>query len=337
MSIRLVTGAIGSGKTSLVVHMLLTDKDLKDRTIYVDGVTDLKLPHETIPEGKSPKNWHEWLPEGAVLIVDEAQRYWRTRHPSSAVPEELQKLEVSRHTANDFIFITQHPRQIDVHIKSLVTQHFHINVTQLGVRKLSEWPSCKNPDSKQDMNEAIKKPFKLKKDAFEQYKSASEHLQLKRGKRKFLYIFVPVLICLLGVAVYSVFFMTGFNDTLNKKEKKETAVNVTNPLDMTNTALAPLSSEPVKIVGAQPEDYVPAISEKPETKPLYDNVRTVVNFEYPEICISSSDKCTCYSNQATVLDNIPEVFCRKFSEKGVFNPYKPRINSAQSNQPDKVT
>ena len=101
--------------------------------------------------------------------------------------------------------------------------------------------------------------------------------------------------------------------------------NIGEGLGMTSIQQQPLT-------GTEPIHFVARIPEKPETKPLYDNVRNVVNFEYPEVCISSKAKCTCYTNQATIIDEIPEVFCRKFAENGVFNPYKPALNSQPNTQ-----
>lgn len=49
----LFTGVPGSGKTLNVVSMLAKRPDLKNRPLFIDGIPDLQIPHEPIPEGES--------------------------------------------------------------------------------------------------------------------------------------------------------------------------------------------------------------------------------------------------------------------------------------------
>ena len=47
-------------------------------------------------------------------------------------------------------------------------------------------------------------------------------------------------------------------------------------------------------------DFVPTLAEKPESKPIYDNVRQVKTFEYIAGCVEGGNSgCTCYSDQGT--------------------------------------
>ena len=113
----LITGKPGSGKTLHMISMLMHKKDLQGRPLYIDGIPDVdpvKIPYEMLPENCTGENWQEWLPTNAILVVDECQRYWRTRPNGSKVPEAVQALETHRHRGVDLFFITQHPRLIDV-------------------------------------------------------------------------------------------------------------------------------------------------------------------------------------------------------------------------------
>lgn len=341
--ITLITGAPGAGKTSLLVSMLMGDPDFKNRAIYVDGIPELKLPHEEIPEGKKLTDWPEWLPDTSILIVDEAQRYWRPRSNSSPVPKELQALETHRHHSWDIIFITQHPALLDNHIRRFVGRHVHINRTSLGVRKFSEWTSCKNPDSKADMKEAMKKTYKLPKETFSMYKSASEHIQLKGKSRKILPIMIFLTVLFILAGLFAVYKVSNFNNDLKSDKKKEISVasaeTVGTP-EPFQQVVQPMQTPEQKLVGVEPKDYVPRISERSETKPIYDSVRTVVNMEFPELCVENKTKCTCYTSQATILREIPEATCRRYVKDGIFNPYKQNIQTvAQSEhaKPPKAT
>ena len=83
----LLTGVPGSGKTLKVVSMLAKQKDFMNRPLYVDGILDLKIPHEEIPEGESIQTWQKWAPPGAIIVVDECQRIFRPRPSGSKVPD----------------------------------------------------------------------------------------------------------------------------------------------------------------------------------------------------------------------------------------------------------
>ena len=141
--ITLITGSPGMGKTSLVVSMLMDQP--KDRPIFVDGIPDLKIPHH--PAEGDVANWHQWLPVGALLVIDEVQRIFRPRSTGSKVPDGVQAMETHRHNGQDLILITQSPLLLDSNIRRLVGRHIHIKQTPLG-RYLYEWPEVGEPESK---------------------------------------------------------------------------------------------------------------------------------------------------------------------------------------------
>ena len=108
--ISLITGLPGMGKTSLMVYMLLNRKDLQNRPVYVDGIPELQVKHEEVPEGESMETWHQWAPDGCILVIDEAQRVFRPRPAGAKVPDYVQALETHRHKGIDIFVLTQHPR-----------------------------------------------------------------------------------------------------------------------------------------------------------------------------------------------------------------------------------
>ena len=74
----------------------------------------------------------------------------------------------------------------------------------------------------------------------------------------------------------------------------------------------------------KPEDFVPTIAEKPESKPIYNGVRQVKTFERIAACIEGGKAgCTCYSDQATPLKEVIKEMCKQYARNGLpFNPYK---------------
>lgn len=138
----LITGAPGSGKTLYAVSRLLQES-FKGRVAYVNNVRDLILPHEVLSgEGDPPPpdsdvfHWFDGrVPNGAVVVIDEAQRVFRPRSATSAVPQHVARLETHRHQGLDFVIITQHPQLIDVNVRRLVGRHLDVRP---GVRVW--WP-----------------------------------------------------------------------------------------------------------------------------------------------------------------------------------------------------
>ena len=84
----------------------------------------------------------------------------------------------------------------------------------------------------------------------------------------------------------------------------------------------------------RPEDLVPTLAEKPESKPIYDSVRQVKTFEYIAGCVDGGKSgCTCYSSQGTPLKEITRVMCQDYARNGLpFNPYKDETQVVQQPQ-----
>ena len=84
----------------------------------------------------------------------------------------------------------------------------------------------------------------------------------------------------------------------------------------------------------KPTDFVPVLAEKPESKPIYDNVRQVKTFEYIAGCVEGGNSgCTCYSAQGTPLKEVTKAMCKNYVKNGLpFNPYKDEQHTVQQPQ-----
>ncbi|MFC2566870.1 MAG: zonular occludens toxin family protein [Haemophilus parainfluenzae] len=330
----LITGKPGSGKTLHMISMLMHKKDLQGRPLYIDGIPDVdpvKIPYEMLPENCTGENWQEWLPSNAILVVDECQRYWRTRPNGSKVPEAVQALETHRHRGVDLFFITQHPRLIDVNIRSFVENHKHFDKTQLGTRRMWEWQRCGNPDSAADLEQAMVKPYKLDKTAFSAYKSAEVHTKIKVNRSKWVWLF-PLLLM-------STIAMTYYSYTYNKKilNEKPTALNQTNDIQAARSTAAsepteqgqyspnqtqPTDKDSVDVKVLKASDFIPSLEGKPWTAPVYAPYNTnIQTMPYPVACVKNGNRCTCYTDQATPIRGMDKGLCLDFVENGIYNPY----------------
>ena len=148
MSITLITGVPGSGKTLYTVSKLLgpivgsqipVDDDDGRTVMHTRGVfsniNGLQLDHELIDangvwsyrdkvwsfEGHSGglHDWHEWAQPGAFIVFDEFQKAWPPRPNGAPVPPDVQALDTHRHMGVDFVLLTQNPLNVDRHVLGL--------------------------------------------------------------------------------------------------------------------------------------------------------------------------------------------------------------------------
>lgn len=326
----LQTGVPGSGKTSSVVNMLMsdesythfTDKDgvKKKRPLFVNGIPELKIEHQEISDDQIKEQpLQDFLPYGSLVIIDEAQRLMGTRSPAAKVPPFIEALATHCHHGLDIVLITQHPSFLDSFVRRLVQRHMHISIKPVG-RKLYEWNECiDQPDSSVNIAKAIERTFVVPKKSFGMYKSAEVHTKPKRRIPKsliFVILFIPLLIA------FAFYTISNMSKRLNGEEQQKTELfNV----DGSEAATAENAQSPAQFdQNLKPEDFVPTLAEKPESKPIYNNVRQVKTFEYIAGCVDGRKTgCTCYSAQGTPLKEITKTMCKDYARNGLpFNPYK---------------
>lgn len=335
----LYTGVPGAGKTLYAVSNLVKRKDFKDRPVFVDGIKDLdheKINYFDIPDGESIQTWPKWAPPGAIIVVDECQRIFRPRPSGSKVPDYVAELETHRHRGLDFILITQHPRLIDINLRSLIEHHTHLSKTNLGIRRKLEWTTggAKDPESRTNIKEALVSVYKLDKSVYGLYKSAEVHTKIRTGKSKLLIMF-PIVLCLIGYGIWSFSEFWGrFQGEVPSTDKKIEALSSEErtPITTEQTQLATdsgryetktVQSEPTKAYISE-DDYKPRIEERPETAPMYDGMnKSVKAMPWPVACIKSDNGCNCYTDQGTKIKEIRKKTCVQYVNDGLpFNPYK---------------
>lgn len=199
--ITLFTGVPGSGKTASLVDLLRTV--VGTRPLYVFGLDELKIPHEKL----DPTKWHEQVPDGSIVVIDEVQDVWRPTGPGQKVSLDIQKLETHRHRGIDFFLTTQGPKLVHSNVRDLVGRHVHIrDVGYLG-RWWYEWPECSTAISWRTA--PIKKKYKLPKAAFDLYKSSSMHIKPIRSFPMMLVVLVGAIVVGIGLAIWTSKSITG--------------------------------------------------------------------------------------------------------------------------------
>lgn len=328
--ITLLTGVPGSGKTSKMVFELLKESG---RPIFVMGIPDLLIPHQAVPpisdwtvlepspEDPTIKRPAFTFPQNSIIVIDEAQNVYRPRAAASKVPDIVAAFETHRHKGIDFYLLTQHPSLLDSNIKRLVSKHWHVHVTPFG-RRLLEWSQARDPDSKGDRNDAISVPYKPPASVFKLYKSSELHTKLKRRIPNSFLIFAFGSIFAIGLIYY------GYQRISAKMNPKKTTPElVTASSVQSGAASLPAYSGPAFFVG-NPEAYVPAIPDKPETAPMFDQLRVVKTMPQIAGCIETSSSCDCFTQQQTRAD-ISAAACKSWVHNRPFNPYLENVEAAR--------
>jgi zona occludens toxin len=195
MSIVLVTGTPGAGKTLYAVKTLLEDLIPSGRRIYtnINGFqTDAK--NVTICDDEMPYKWMD-EDDDAIFVFDEVQHQYGTRNGAAKVPPYISAFETHRHHGFDFYLITQGPSLIDRHLWPLVERHVHM-YRAFGLKRSSkfEWNAVNpSPNPAQTRTNAEKRNFSFPAKYFEHYKSASTHTVKSRFPVR-LFAFLALLI-----------------------------------------------------------------------------------------------------------------------------------------------
>lgn len=308
--ITLITGAPGTGKSAALVSLL---KELaKGRAIYCNGIPDLKIDHQELAD---PNKWHEDVPDGSIIVIDEVQRVWRPRGPGQKVPPDIAALETHRHRGIDFYIVTQGPRLVDSNVRALIGRHVHLRDIGVLGRYWYEWPECNDQCSTGWKNAPIKKRYRLPKAIFSEYKSATEHI---KPIRSFPTMLIVMLLALLvtGYLAYRAYGM--ITSKINPASVAPPAATAS-PLTQTSQ---PTSSTPV---GTPYIDdriaWIPRVSDRPESAPAFDTLRQVVNMPLTVGGVCFKGVCKCVTQQGTDA-GLSSDLCKKWIDNPPFDPYR---------------
>ncbi len=302
--IELNTGVPGSGKTLSMVQRLAKLQARWEahpdeaRPVFVLGIPDLALPHSPVPlasvqiqKAGAPSLVPDWdaMPDGSLVIIDEAQGCFPPRSSASASPGHVAWLNTHRHKGFDIWITTQHPKLIDGTVRALVGKHQHYRRLFGGARAVVyEWDCCS--DSLSGFKTATKSYYSYPKSVFKFYKSAEIHT--KQSFKVPFWVFVPLLGVVLGVfalpRAYAVLSsgMSGQGLKGVDADKSIGASGTVSPAAQAPGALAP--------AGAKAGVMVPIAK---------------TELQLISACIASETRCQCYTHHGIKLQ-MAEQKCR---------------------------
>lgn len=322
----LVTGTPGSGKSLYTVSELL-NKQFKDRPLYINGIPDLLLEHEPLTDEDVEKWYDGRVPQNSVIVIDEVQRIWRPRSASVKAPQHITELEVHRHKGVDFIIITQHPQQIDAHVRRLVGRHLHIRRTWgLAASVVYEWDAT---STLSNIKTAQSKVWRYPKSAYKLYKSSQLHT--KAGGKIPLVVWVVV-----GMAV--AFPLVGWQATkrvltrfsTDGSDTVERSTGAPKPGQLPPPGQLPAKSEKQPMTpGEYAAQFQPRIAGVQHSAPAFDQLTQVKAVPLPAACIDSKKpdwvkkmggSCGCFTQSGTRYTTTQD-YCLAVVHNVIFLPF----------------
>lgn len=339
------TGLQGNGKTLNTIKEVDTKAAKEGRVVYYHNIRGFNPDHEAIQaewlEFDNPLLWHE-LPQNAMVVIDEAQTFFRVRPPTSAVPAYASALETMRHRGHELHCITQNPGLIDVHFRKLCNSHIHYVRGHKG-KVVKRWEFERvnmDVEKRNDFADGESTRVLLDKTYFGVYESVAEgsqhHMKFKPPRALFV-----LLACVLFIGFF------GYKFYQNRLAPQESTASEFSQVSDVQSSGLPLQSGVKKLVTT--EEYVelrvPRFSDVPSSAPIYDDLAAPVT--YPKLyCLSTSDpnlvanrpaatvqdgiSCQCYTQQTTKFHTTFD-FCISAARDGYFDHAKPD-RQPQNNQ-----
>jgi hypothetical protein len=323
--IYLHTGLPGAGKTLYTLTKVRQRAIDEDRRVFYSGIELLKP--ELFPGWElldDPAKWPD-LPDGSILVHDEAQGLYRPRGNGSSVPRHVAEMETHRHKGLDLYFVTQHPMLIDSNVRRLAGEHVHM-VRMFGseVSTAHKWQQTKEQCDK-SRADSIRDTFVYPKEIIGSYKSATVHTHKRKLPWKVHLLWaLPVvgIVCVVGAVMW-------WKD----------AGHIESPAAATEQAApgqkggfqraAAGGGKQHKTTAEWLKEQQPRIAGLPHTAPVFDAVTEPTTAPFPAACVSSASKCVCYTQQGTRLST-PEDLCRQIAETGYFVAWDTSGNKGNS-------
>ena len=341
------TGLQGNGKTLNTIKEVDIKAAKQNRTVFYHNIRGFNPNFEGLKATwvafDDPHKWFE-LPENAMIVIDEAQQFFRIRNQASAVPAYASALETMRHQGHELHCITQNPSLIDHHFRKLCNSHIHYVRGGKG-KVIKRWEF-----EKVNMTvESSKKDFSADGEAtrilldpkyYGAYESVKEgathHMRFNPPRALFVLVGAVLVVSFLGYRFY------------------ERRLAPPSPQPVAESAsVAPVHSSPaaapvVEDIGGPitVEQYVdarvPRLADVPSSAPIYDELTRPVT--YPKLsCVSSSNEdfvrrnadrmvtgirqgqiygCRCNTQQGTRAV-VSFDACMAYVTDGAFDPAKP--------------
>ncbi|HDS1131672.1 TPA: hypothetical protein QDZ78_004477 [Stenotrophomonas maltophilia] len=377
MPIELFTGQPGNGKTALMMERLVAEAKAASRPIFAAGINGLSPGLATIlddptrwneidptvegtcvcgieftPDGTPiprPPHAHTLVPDGSLIFVDEAWKYFGHLHNATnqKTPKHVLALSEHRHRGIDFVWTTQQPNQLYPFIRGLIGSHSHV-VRRFGTKMIDvyRWG---------ELNEEIKSSAKrdlaqrttrlLPSQIYGQYKSAEVHTIKARIPLKVLALPLMALVGLgLAYWAYTLLRPSAVAGVADSKGTQSASADAAPAHAGSSSRKEDAPRWPT--AAAYAKDHLPRISTMPWTAPVFDDRQARSDPQL--VCMSSMEgldaqgvhqeaSCRCLTEQGTAYE-LSQPECRTLARNGpVYNPYRERSEDRREQSFDGVS
>lgn len=332
--IYLLIGTPGSGKTLSAMELMEKwGKENPQRRIYAANIEGLTLPGVLPLDDEGVLSWHQQCDKDSLVVVDEAQRYWRASRggdPSQAIIE----METHRHDGIDIVLMTQHPTFIHANIRKLVNVHIHLVAHTKSSALRWEWRECHDDVQETSLRMSGEfKEWKYPAHLYPFYKSATMHT--KRAKRPWSQVKGRIagavaLVMVLGIVGVGVSVFMGAKDQASGTSAKPAVGSQAVPVRSGEGQGQGIASSAPRGDRAQPmtrlqyvDRLTPRIDTQPWSAPVYDGQQVT---SHPQIfCVAKADDsdCHCITEQGTRYA-LELAQCLNVAKYGpAYDPFKP--------------
>lgn len=321
----LLTGILGSGKTLRAVQ-LMTEAIKDGEKVYQSGFKGLAV--SGVIDWEDPRQWQQ-LPAGAILFVDEAQKWFGERR-SGYAPDYLKAMNTMRGEEGvRMVLLTQHPKYLDSHIKDLVGCHEHLlrESGKLSSKLFRTDEIMEDPRSPRGRSKADSETFRFPiETAGKLYVSANSDHTIKY--RMPALVKKAILIggtgALMLVGVWFFLFRSAYSEIDTSKQHGSAAAPATAAPERGGGGVRAAASQSEHVAIRTGSDYIaaitPMVQDVPWSAPAYLG-RPIVSDPHV-YCMSTSNSCRCVTEQNTRLVVRDDV-CREVARNGEpYNPFK---------------
>lgn len=329
MAIVFYTGVPGAGKTLRSIHDALKYK-AEGRLVYqlgIDGMDEdviSKYPYDSL------EDWRK-LPVGSVLIVDEAHKYLPVRSPGKP-PEWIQALTEIRHHGIELWLVTQDPRNIDSFVRRLAGKHFHLTrKAGLHGAMVREFQGiAENPDDFNARKSSDQVPWKYPKHLFNVYKSATLHVVKPKFPKKILFGLIVLVAAVVAIPLLILKAKNSYM-SVNHDEHGQAVSSVSRaePQPFPPNGGSSFGSEPMD-ADKWIELHEPVVPFVPTSAPVWQGRLTPQGVPRMLCMLSGYEpdqKCSCFTERATRINNVPFSVCYAYAKNGEYNIYLPEVGS----------
>jgi len=317
MTLAVVSGLPGHAKTLFTLAYVEQLRKDSGRSVYYHGIPELTLPWTHLEDGRK---WHE-LPDGSIVVIDEAWKVFPKRGPAAPVPTHVEQLAVHRHRGFDLFLVTQNPAlQLDHFARGLVGLHFHVRRVFGGFRsRLFRWEALGNYEDYHSRQLAVASWFKFPRQFYGVYKSAEVHTVKRQLPWRVL---VPAALALCALPVLGWYGWHSLERGASTSNSAEVVQDDKKTLvarqDRPSSSLLGGSGPSFRAV-----DFIPSVPGVPFTAPAWAAGVQVSQAPVISGCgvlkMGHVVTCRCNDQQGNTVD-LEKRQCIAYFDRGAFDP-----------------